>query len=146
MNDACLDDRAVPHRIHRFGKALEAVADHHAHICGAAVLDLGQHRQPELGALAAVAGPQAQDVALPGASDPNRHVDRPIGDLAVADLDVDGVDEHHRVHRLHRAVAPLGHLADHLVGDPADGVLRHRRPIDVGEVRGDLTGSQSLCG
>ena len=32
MNDACLDDRAVPHRIHRFGKALEAVADHHAHI------------------------------------------------------------------------------------------------------------------
>ena len=32
--------------------------------CDAAVLELGQHRQPELGALAAVAGPQAQDVAF----------------------------------------------------------------------------------
>ncbi len=30
------------------GSPFEAVADHDAHIAGAAVLDLGQHRQPEL--------------------------------------------------------------------------------------------------
>jgi hypothetical protein len=30
-------------------------------------------------------------------SDRHRHIDRPVGDLAVAQLHVDGVDENHRM-------------------------------------------------
>ena len=59
---------------------------------------LGQHLQPELGALTAVAGPQAEDVAFPLDSDPDDDVDGFVADLPVADLDHDGVDEDHRIH------------------------------------------------
>jgi hypothetical protein len=72
--------------------------------------------------LATVAGPQSEYVALAGAGDPDGYVDGPVGDLAVADLHVDGVDEHHRIDRLQRPVAPLGHLTDDLVGDPGEMV------------------------
>jgi len=51
---------------------------------------------PVLGALTAFAGPQPQDVALAVHADADDHVDRPVGDLALADLDVDGVDEQER--------------------------------------------------
>jgi hypothetical protein len=62
-----------------------------------AVLQLGENRRPVLGALAAVAGPQPQD--LPGALDRDGqgHADRAVGDLAVADLHMDSVDEDHAV-------------------------------------------------
>ena len=43
-----------------------------AHVLDAAVLDLGEDLQPELGALAAVAGPQPEDVPLPVHGDPDR--------------------------------------------------------------------------
>jgi hypothetical protein len=39
----------------------------------------------------------------------------------------------------------LRHLLDHLVGDPADRLLTHRRAIDLGEMRRDLTSGQTLC-
>jgi hypothetical protein len=42
--------------------------------------------QPELGALAAVAGPQAEDVALAVDGECQRDVDGPVGDLALAQL------------------------------------------------------------
>src|SRR3954453_12852488 len=136
---------ARSHTVLTAGQSLQPVTDQDAHIAGAAVLYLGEHRQPELGALPTVARPQPQDVAFPGAGDPDRDVDRPVGDLTITDLDEDRIDEHHRIHRLQRTVAPLGHLADHLVGDPADGVLRDCGPVDVGEVSGDLAGRHSLC-
>jgi hypothetical protein len=41
-----------------------------------------------------------------------------------------------------RPVAPLGHLLDHLVSDPADRVLGHLGAIDLIGVCGDLTGGQ----
>ena len=78
--------------------------------------------------------------------DPDRHVDRPVGDLPVADLHHDRVDEHHRVHPVQRPVLPLGHLLDDLVGDPGDGVLADRRAVHVGEMRGDLPGRQPARG
>jgi hypothetical protein len=53
--------------------------------------------QPVLGALAAVTGPQPEDVAGAIDGDRQRDVDRPVGDLAVADLHVDGVQEDDRV-------------------------------------------------
>jgi hypothetical protein len=47
--------------------------------------------------------------------------------------------------RRHRGpVAPVGHLLDHLVGDPGDGLLRYRGPVDLREVGADLPGGQSL--
>jgi hypothetical protein len=42
--------------------------------------------QPKLGSLAAVAEPQAQDVALTVDGDPDHHIDRFVADLTVADL------------------------------------------------------------
>jgi hypothetical protein len=91
VDHARLDDCTDPHRADRLREAVQAVVNHDAHVGGAAVLDLGEHRQPELRTLAAVAGPQSEDVALTGAGDPDGHVDRPVGrHLPVADLDEDG--------------------------------------------------------
>jgi hypothetical protein len=66
MDDACLHDGLLPHGIHHVRQALEPVAHQHAHVPHPAVLDLGQHPQPVLGALpvAVLPGPQAQDVPL----------------------------------------------------------------------------------
>ena len=55
--------------------------------------------------------------------DPDRRVDGPVGDLPVADLDDDRVDEHRRVDLVQRPRLPGLHLLDHPVGDPADGLL-----------------------
>ncbi|ANS31084.1 hypothetical protein R1CP_32305 [Rhodococcus opacus] len=81
-----------------------------------AVTDLCQHSEPEFGALAAVAGPQSEDVAFPGGGNADGDVDRPVGDLPVSNFDVNGVDEHDWVHRVERARDPFGHLRKNLVG------------------------------
>src|SRR3954447_8748695 len=82
----------------------------------AAVLDLGEHREPELGALAAVTGPQTEDVAFAVDGDADRDVDGLVDHLPVADLDHDGVDEQHRVDPVQRPGRPVGHLGHDLVG------------------------------
>src|SRR4029079_179553 len=97
--------------------------DGDADVGDAAVLQLGEHSQPELGSLAAVAGPQTQDVAFPGHGDPDDHIDGLVADLPVTDLHHDRVDEDHRVDRVEGPVAPGGHLLDHLVGDLRNRVL-----------------------
>ncbi len=43
-----------------------------------------------------------------------------------------------------RALLPGLHLLDHLVCDPRDRLLAHRRAVDLGEVRADLAGRQAL--
>ena len=53
-------------------------------------------------AFTAGAGPQTQDVALTIQGHADGGVDRPVGDLAVADLDDDGVDEDRRVDLIER--------------------------------------------
>ena len=55
--------------------------------------------------VAVLPGPQAQHVALAVHGDPQGEVDGPVGDLALADLHIDGVDENHRFSRGHLAVA-----------------------------------------
>jgi hypothetical protein len=77
--------------------------------------------QPVLRALpgaAALAGPDTQDVAVAVDADPDDHVEGPVGDLPVTDLEMDRVDEQHRIHAVQGPMLPLGHLLDHLVGDP----------------------------
>lgn len=61
----------------------------------AAALQLGQHPQPLLGALAAM----------------------PAGDLAVPDLDVAAVDGHDGIDGIEWAIPPLGRASHYRVGD-----------------------------
>jgi hypothetical protein len=48
-------------------------------------------------AFAAVAGPQPEDVTVALGGDRQGYIDRPVRYLAIANLDVDGVDEDDRV-------------------------------------------------
>ena len=83
---------------------------------------------PVLGALGAVAGPEAEDVALTLEADTDDGVDGPVGDLAVPDLDPDRVNEDHRIDGVERPRLPSRHLLEHGIGDPRDRVLRDLGP------------------
>lgn len=74
------------------------------------------------------------------------HVARPVGDGAVADLHMDGVDEHHRTDRVEGAVLPFGHALEGLVGDRGDRLAGDVGAIDLGQVGLDLAGGQALRG
>jgi hypothetical protein len=139
-----LHDRSRPHVADHFGQSFESVADHEEHVAHAAVAQIGEHGHPELRALAAGAGPEPQDVALTVEGDADGRIERPVGDLPVADLDHDRVDEHRGVDLVQRAGGPVVHLLNHLVGDPRDRLLRYRGPVDLSEVRADLPGGQAL--
>jgi len=66
---------------------------------------------------------------------------RPVRDLPISHFHVNRIDEDHGAHPVQRPVLPLAHLADDLVGDARDGVLRHRRSVYILEVGRDLAGS-----
>lgn len=87
VHDAGLDDSELPDRGDGLGQALEPVADRDADVLDAAVFDFGQYREPELCSFAAVPGPQPEDVAFAVDGDADSDVDRPVGDLPVADQD-----------------------------------------------------------
>src|SRR5881398_2195407 len=53
----------------------------------------------KLRALTTAAGPEPEDVPLTSQRDADRRVERAVGDLTVADLDHDRVDEHRGVDR-----------------------------------------------
>ena len=89
-------------------------------------------------------GPQPEDVAFAVQADTDRGVDGPVGDLPVADLDHDRVDEDRGVDLIEWPHRPVLHLLEHLVGDPADRLLAHRGAVDLSEVRSDLPGGQAL--
>ena len=91
-------------------------------------------------ALTTGAGPQPRHVLLPGQAHPDRGVDRPVGDLAIADLDHDRVDEDRRIDLVQGSGGPGLHLLEDLVGDPADRLLRDRGSVDLLEVCSDLSG------
>src|SRR3954447_22640728 len=57
-----LHQRLRPRGLNGVGQALEPVATHDQHVLDAAVADLGEDRQPEFGALTAVAQPHAEHV------------------------------------------------------------------------------------
>lgn len=80
------------------------------------------------------------------AVDGDRHgqVDRPVRDLTIPDLDVDGIDEHDRIHPVERPVLPLGHPVEDLVGDGGDRLLRHLGAVHLGQMGGDLPVRQTL--
>jgi hypothetical protein len=114
VHDALLHDRAFPGGGDRLRQALQPVAHADQDIVDAAVLQLGEHLQPEPCALGTVAGPNPQDVPLAVGGDAHHHVERGVADLAVADLDHDGVHEDHRIERVQRSAGPFGQLAGDL--------------------------------
>ncbi len=129
-----------------FGQAPEPVADEHEDVTHAAVLDLGQDVQPVLGALAAVTGPQPQDVPAALRGDGQSDIDGPVGDRSVADFHMDGVDEDDGIDRVQWAVLPFGHALQDLVGDGRDGLAGDVGAIDLGQVGLDLARGQALRG
>ena len=73
----------------------------------AVVVERTQRRHPKLCRLAAaVAEPHAQDVLLALQVDPDRGIDGPVGDLAVADLHINRVQNHRGVDALQRPAGP----------------------------------------
>jgi hypothetical protein len=70
------------------------VAAHDERVLHAAVAQLGQKAHPELGALPAGGShPQTEHVAFTLQVDAHGHIDGSVGDLAIADLHHDGVNE-----------------------------------------------------
>jgi hypothetical protein len=143
VNDAGLRDGLRPDLPDRLGQALQPVADDHERVVQAAVAQLGEHVRPELGTLAAVPDPQAQDVAAALGRDTDNNIDGTVGDFPIPDLDVDRVDEQDGVNRVERPVLPLGHRLDHAVGDCGDGRFGHLHPIDLLQVSGDFAVSEA---
>jgi hypothetical protein len=99
---------------------------------------------PELRAFTTAAGPQAENVAFPIEGHADGRVERSVGHLTIAHLDHDGVHEDGGVDLIERSGGPIGHLVEHPVCNPGDGLLGHARAVDLLEVRGDLPGRQAL--
>src|ERR1039458_549260 len=95
---------------------------------------------PELGSfpVAVLPGPQSQHVTLPIHGDAQGQVDRPVRDLPLPDLHINGVDENHRVYYVEGPVLPFWHAFHDPVGDRSDRLLRHLRAVHLGQVRADL--------
>ena len=125
------------------GEALQPVDHGEQKVIDAAVLQLVHDPQPGLGALALL-DPQAQDVLMTFAVQRQSHADGLVPDHAlVADLDPQGVEEHHRIDRVERPVLPVANLVQHGVGDPADQVGRDLDGIEFAQVALDLTDRHS---
>src|ERR1700689_1241521 len=97
MDHTRLDGRELPSRGDRLREALQPIADRDADVLHAGVLDLGEDAQPELRALAAIAGPEPEDVALAVDGHADHDIHRLVRDLSVTDLDDHCVNEDHRV-------------------------------------------------
>lgn len=106
------------------------------------VLHLGEHLQPEPRTLLTITGPDTKDVAFSVHGDAHHDIERGVSHLPVTDLHDDRVDEDHRVKRIQRPARPFGEFPADLLGDLADRVLEDLRPIDLVEMRDDLTRSQ----
>ncbi len=103
MHDARLDDRFREDRLNRVREAFEAIDAADQDVLDAAVLEVGQHLHPKLGALGLLK-PHPQHLALTVHGDRHRQVaglalHRP----AVADLEHQRVEEHDGVDVLQRA-------------------------------------------
>ena len=124
-----------PGRLDRVGQAFEAVAAHDQHVFDASVAQLSEHPQPVLGALAvAVADPDAQHMLAAVEIDAHSEIGGPVGDVAVADLDVQRVDEDDRIDSIEGPAAPRLELVEHPVGDTADQVTGHLHAVDLAQM------------
>lgn len=72
------------------------------------------------------------------------HVDGSVGDLGVADLDHDRVDQQHRVEPIQRPVLPREHVLDNRVGDLGDRLSADLSAIELEQMRLDVTRREPL--
>ena len=109
----------------------------------AAVAQLGQHRGPLLGALAAGGPePQAPHVTVAGEIHADRDVHGPVGYLGVKGLDHDRVEPSTGQTASRGAVLPRRHVGHDRVGDLRDRLPAHADAVELLEVRPDLTGRE----
>ena len=135
VHHAGLHDSLRPGRLDGVGQAFEAVADDDQHVLEAPVGELGENAGPVLGALCVgVADPHPQNVLAPVEVDAHRQIRRPVGDMAVSDLDHQRVDEHHRIHAVEGPGAPRLQLVPDPVGHPGYEVVGHLDPVYLFEV------------
>jgi hypothetical protein len=107
------------------------------------VAQLGEHRQPVLGALVAVAQPDPQHLFAAIDVDADRQVGGLVDHGAVvADLDHQGVDVHDRVDRLEGSGLPFVEFLDDPVGDPRDQLRGHVNLVDLGQMPADVAHRQ----
>src|SRR3954451_5302209 len=118
---------------------LEAVDAADQHVADAALVEVVEHGQPELRALA-LAPPDPQDLALALQRDADREIAGAVSDRAVlADLHHERVEVDDRVNLIQRPRAPRLHVGQHSVGDAADRVTPDRDAVELAELRLDLT-------
>ena len=86
MHHTGLDHSLGPDGVDGVGQAGQPVTDGHEYVFDAAVLEFGADLEPKLGALPAVAGPQAEDVAGAVGGDRKGDGEGPVVDLPFADL------------------------------------------------------------
>src|SRR5215471_6081134 len=138
-----VDDAGLHHGLRidrgdRLGKAFEPVDDGDEDVVDAARLELVDDLEPEFGPLGLL-DPQPQNVLIAIRIERERYIDGLVLDQAlVADLDPQGIEEHHWVNRVERSVLPVPHLIEDLVRNPADEVGRDLGAVDLGKVALDL--------
>ena len=99
MHHARLHDREWPDPRNGLRQALQSVATHEACVHDAAIPQFSEHIDPLLCPFPPVVPThKSKNVATTVEVDPHRHVDRPVRDLPLADLEHDRVDDDHRIH------------------------------------------------
>src|SRR5215210_7089407 len=140
VDDAGLHPGLREGRLDRLGEALEAVDAADQDVLDAAAAEVVEHGQPELRALGLLP-PDPQHLALAVAGDAQGEVAGQVAHRAVlADLHAQRVEVDDRVDRLQRPGAPRLDVGQHRVGDGADRVAADLDPVELGQVRRDVTG------
>jgi hypothetical protein len=142
VHDARLHRGFGEDRLDRLGDAFEPVHAADQDVAHAALLELGEHLHPELGALGLLK-PHPQHVTLAVDGQAQRQVaGAALHAAALADLEHQRVEEDHRIDVLQRPLLPGAHVVHHRVGDAADQVAADRDAVDLLEVRLDVAHRQ----
>jgi len=140
MNDAGLNRRLGKDRFDRLREPLEPIDAADQDVSDAALFELGQDLHPELRALVGLE-PQAENFAVSVEVDPHRHITRlALHTAAVADLQHQRVEEHHRVHVIEWPGLPGPGVVHDRVGDLGDQVPADGHTVDLLQVRADVPG------
>lgn len=131
------------HAAGRVREPAQAIDRRDQDVAHAAVLQFGQHAQPELGAIL-LADPQARQLLLAGQVDAQGQVHRPGLDLALGpELQVDGVQADHRPDRIQGPALPGLDLIEGRVCDLRDQGRGDLNVVQLLQVRLHLAGGHA---
>jgi hypothetical protein len=138
MHDALVDLGLGKDGADRLGKARQPINQGDEDIGDAPAPELAEDPEPELGPLGLL-HPQPQDIFLPLAGDAQGEIHRLAAHQAlVANLDPQGVEDHHRVERLQGPLLPGGDLLPHRLGDGTDHVGGHLDLVELLQMGADF--------